>query len=79
MPIPSKADCQTIVNQKTTAQAVADAVQLLLESNAARQILGGTIPYGGLGAGGVTVLVTALQNKGWTVVQDDANRILVVS
>jgi hypothetical protein len=79
MPIPTKADCTSIVNQKTTAQAIADAVGGILERNAANGIVGGTIPYGPLGPGGVTVLVNALQNKNWTVVQDDTNRILTVS
>jgi hypothetical protein len=77
MPIPSKADCQAIADQKTS-KAV-DRIEALLLNNAANEIVGATIPYGGAGAGAVTALVTALQNKGWTVVRDDTNRILIVS
>ena len=79
MPIPTKADCTAIAAQVNTAQRVADNVGQILEGNASRGTIGGTIPYGPLGAGAVTVLQTTLQNRGWTVTRDDVNSKLDVS
>lgn len=77
MPIPTKAQCTQIATQRGATRV--DTIEELLLANAAAERVGATIPYGLLGVPARNALKTALEGRGWTVVLDDTNLVILVS
>ena len=50
-----------------------------LEANARVGVIGATVPYGLTGNIAINVAKAALEARGWTVMRDDVNSVLVVS
>lgn len=77
MAIPTKGQA-TLAAAQYGAQ-FAQRVDDMLNGNMNSGFIGGTIGYGGAGPGVVTAVVTTLNNRGWTVVQDDVGKTLTIT
>ncbi len=77
MAIPTRA--QAVVAAARYGAQLPDRVDNALNNNMGGGVVGVTVGYGGAGPGVVTALVTVLQNRGWTVVQDDVGQTLTIT